>query len=175
MFKSSHLTISLAAMVEVHGEPSGRADVELHRRAGLATAEFLGWQIVGLTRHAEARIMSYVGGGRPKGWDVADAPVRYSNILKKSNIGRKIEVVRLECKFKMSREKGGANREGVVDRFCDDIGRQIGDIVKQHSKISADNGILLCVCVSVGAVGDASGESVSLRLTSGSFGQRSLH
>ncbi|KAG9218051.1 hypothetical protein CCMSSC00406_0008828 [Pleurotus cornucopiae] len=129
----------------LHGQ-----DVELHRRARVyfdsaeeATVGFLGQQISDLTRHDET------------------TPARYTDILKKNIIGLEIEVVRLECKSKMSQEMGSGDREGGVDGFYglqSDIGRQIGDIVKQRGELSADNGngILLCVCFSAGAVGDAS-------------------
>ncbi|KAF4563683.1 hypothetical protein EYR36_002921 [Pleurotus pulmonarius] len=100
------------------------------------TSEFLGQQVSDLTRHAETSIMGYVGGDRPEGWKVSDAPERYVDILKKSIIGIEIEVVRLEGKFKMSQEMGRGNREGIINGFHslqNDIGKQIGDIVKQRS------------------------------------------
>ncbi|KAG9218040.1 hypothetical protein CCMSSC00406_0008817 [Pleurotus cornucopiae] len=101
------------------------------------TSEFLGQQISDLTRHAETSIMGYVGGDRPEGWKVTDAPERYVDILKKSIIGIEIEVVRLEGKFKMSQEMGKGDREGIIDGFYglqNDIGKQIGDIVRQRSE-----------------------------------------
>ncbi|KAF4580273.1 hypothetical protein EYR40_003207 [Pleurotus pulmonarius] len=67
---------------------------------------------------------------------VSDAPERYVDILKKSIIGIEIEVARLEGKFKMSQEMGRGDREGIINGFHglqNDIGKQIGDIVKQRS------------------------------------------
>ncbi len=100
------------------------------------TSEFLGQQISDLTRHTEASILGYVGGDRPEGWKLSDAPERFINILKKGIIGIEIEVVRLEGKFKMSQEMGRGDREGIINGFHglqNDIGKQIGDIVKQRS------------------------------------------
>ncbi|KAG9218041.1 hypothetical protein CCMSSC00406_0008818 [Pleurotus cornucopiae] len=101
------------------------------------TSEFLGQQVSDLTRHGEASIMGYVGGDRPEGWKVTDAPARFINILKKGIIGIEIEVVRLEGKFKMNQEMGKGDREGIIHGFHslqNDIGKQIGDLVKQRSE-----------------------------------------
>lgn len=56
--------------------------------------------------------------------------------MKKGIIGIEIEVMRLEGKFKMSQEMGKGDREGNINGFHslqNDIGTQIGDIVKQRS------------------------------------------
>lgn len=81
------------------------------------TGEFLQRQISDLSRHAESNIMGYIGGDRLKPWEVADAPERYVDLLRKNIIGVEIEITRLEGKFKMSQELGSADREGVIKGF----------------------------------------------------------
>jgi transcriptional regulator len=81
------------------------------------TGEFLQQQITDLSRHAEANVMGFVGGDRPKAWEVSDAPRSYVDLLKKNIVGIEIDITRLEGKFKMSQDRGKGDREGVIKGF----------------------------------------------------------
>lgn len=76
------------------------------------TSEFLQSQINDLSWHTEKAIM-----GHDKPWEVADAPVKYIDIMKSGIMGIEIEITRLEGKYKMSQELNQADRQGVVDGF----------------------------------------------------------
>lgn len=115
----------------------GRAKVYFDAKAE-ETGEFLGKQIGDLTGHSEKHVMNHVGGDRPSDWKVTDAPERYVDILKKNIVGIEIEIDRLEGKFKMSQEMGKGDRDGVAEGLYGldtDVGRQIGDIVKQRGEL----------------------------------------
>ena len=81
------------------------------------TGSYLHQQINDLTKHCEESIMHYTGGSNPSPWKVSDAPSSFIDLLKKSITGIKVEVNRLEGKYKMSQESGKEDRQGVVEGF----------------------------------------------------------
>lgn len=102
------------------------------------TGEFLQRQLNDLSHHAEANVMGFVGGDRPKEWQVSDAPQSYVDLLRKNIIGIEIEITRLEGKFKMSQELGNGDREGVIKGFealNTDEGYRIARTVKERGAL----------------------------------------
>ena len=89
------------------------------------TGSYLQKQINDLTNHSEQSIMEHTGGCRPRAWMVSDAPPGYINLLKKSITGIKVEIKRLEGKFKMNQEMGREDRQGVVEGF-ESLGTESG-------------------------------------------------
>jgi transcriptional regulator len=104
----------------------GRARIFFDSKAP-ETGAFLSKQIRALSQHAEETVMKYNGeNGRPKAWQVEDAPEKYIELLQKGIIGIEIEIDRLEGKFKMSQEMGVGDREGVAMGF-EKLGSEVGD------------------------------------------------
>ncbi|KAJ6446437.1 hypothetical protein O9K51_01210 [Purpureocillium lavendulum] len=103
------------------------------------TSSFLGRQMHDLSEHTETSIMDYTGkGDRPGPWQVADAPERYIELMKKNVIGIEIAIDRLEGKFKMSQEMRMGDRMGVVDGFArmdSEVGKTLADIIKERSDL----------------------------------------
>ncbi|KAM4054676.1 putative FMN-binding domain-containing protein [Hirsutella rhossiliensis] len=103
------------------------------------TARFLDRQLRDLSRHTEMSIMEYTGqGDRPGPWEVSDAPERYVELMTKNIIGIEIAIHRLEGKFKMSQEKRGGDRKGVVQGFENlnsDLGRDMARLVREHGDL----------------------------------------
>lgn len=116
----------------------GRAKVYFDSKAE-ETGAFLSTQIDDLTRNSEGGIMGYTGTeGRPKRWDVTDAPENYVNILKKNIIGIEIEIERLEGKFKMSQEMPKGDRDGVENGLLgmeSETAQGVGKIVKERGAL----------------------------------------
>ncbi|RFU76445.1 transcriptional regulator [Trichoderma arundinaceum] len=84
------------------------------------TISFLSQQLHDLSNHSEKSIMGYTGKeGRPEPWEVAEAPERWLELMKKNIIGIEISITRLEGKFKMSQEMRKGDRDGVIQGFQD--------------------------------------------------------
>lgn len=112
----------------------GRATV-YHDASSPETDAFLSTQVDDLSRYAETAIM----GHEQQPWRVADAPEGYLQILKKNIIGIRIEITRLEGKFKMSQELPRGDREGVIEGFNamgTDVGREIAETVRKRGELS---------------------------------------
>ncbi|KAL1988311.1 hypothetical protein VTN96DRAFT_9994 [Rasamsonia emersonii] len=111
----------------------GRATV-YHDANSPETDAFLSKQVDDLSRYAETAIMGHV-----QPWQVADAPEGYLRIMKKNIIGIRIEITRLEGKFKMSQELPVGDREGVIQGFNGmgtDVGREIAETVRRRGELS---------------------------------------
>lgn len=93
--------------------------------SGVASTEYLSRQISDLSQHAETAVMGHTVGDKKGPWKVSDAPDRYIAIMQKAIIGIKIDITRLEGKFKMSQEMGEKDRTGVIDGF-ESLGTEIG-------------------------------------------------
>ncbi|KAI9369190.1 hypothetical protein BJX61DRAFT_536619 [Aspergillus egyptiacus] len=94
------------------------------------TSGFLQKQIEELSRESETNIM-----GSSSPWEVSDAPVPYTELLKKNIIGVEITIDRLQGKFKMSQEMGQGDRQGVIDgfeRLGSDVGNGMAALVKER-------------------------------------------
>jgi transcriptional regulator len=86
------------------------------------TAAFLSQQIDDLSHKSETTIMGYDGKeGRAGPWNTSDAPARYIELLMGAIIGIRVDITRLEGKFKMSQELALGDRQGTIDGF-----RQLG-------------------------------------------------
>lgn len=93
------------------------------------TGAFLSQQIHDLSQHAETSIMRYDGKeDNQRAWEVADAPKKYIELMKKAIIGIEVKLDRLEGKFKMSQESTRGDREGVIKGF-EALGSDIGDVM----------------------------------------------
>ncbi|KAF3401683.1 Uncharacterized protein F1880_010022 [Penicillium rolfsii] len=55
------------------------------------------------------------GQGRPSPWKLDHAPAPYITLLKKNIVGMRVEITRVEGRFKVSQDKGDGDRGGVVD------------------------------------------------------------
>lgn len=88
-----------------------------------ATGAFLHQQLSDLAVLGEEGVMGYArevggadeAGGTVPAWKIADAPEGYISILKKNIVGMRVEITRIEGRFKVSQERPGGDREGVVD------------------------------------------------------------
>ncbi|OJJ34438.1 hypothetical protein ASPWEDRAFT_42441 [Aspergillus wentii DTO 134E9] len=110
----------------------GKVTVYVDTNAAEST-EFLSSQIDALSRHAETSIMGYTGGEKLNPWEVADAPDRYIALLQKAIMGIKVDITRLEGKFKMSQEMNKGDREGVIegfDKLGTDVGKEMSESVR---------------------------------------------
>ncbi|KAE8380071.1 putative FMN-binding domain-containing protein [Aspergillus bertholletiae] len=104
---------------------------------GVESTEFLSRQIDALSRHAETSIMGYT-----KPWAVSDAPERYISLMQKAIIGIKINITRLEGKFKMSQELGQGDRDGVIRGFQSlgtDVGTEVSRCVSERQELAKKN------------------------------------
>jgi transcriptional regulator len=66
-----------------------------------------------LRRHLEALTARHEA-GRPEPWAVGDAPAEYVEGLQRAIVGVRIEITRLEGKWKMSQNRPAADIDGVV-------------------------------------------------------------
>jgi len=116
----------------------GRASIFFDSEAP-ETGVFLSKQIRDLSQYAEETVMKHDGGeGRPKAWQVDDAPEKYIELLQKGIIGIEIQLDRLESKFKMSQEMGAGDREGVANGFeklGNDVRERIAETVRLRGEI----------------------------------------
>lgn len=65
-------------------------------------------------------------------WKVSDAPVKYTDMMKKAIVGVEVEITGLEGKFKMSQEDNAGDRAGLVAGFeatGTDVGRQMAQCI----------------------------------------------
>ncbi|KAA8648096.1 hypothetical protein EYZ11_006163 [Aspergillus tanneri] len=107
---------------------------------GEEATQFLSSQIDALSRHAESSIMGYTGQDGQQGpWTVDDAPDRYIALLQKAIVGIRIDLTRLEGKFKMSQEMGAGDRAGVAQGFQNlgtETGKEMAQCVLEREKIA---------------------------------------
>jgi transcriptional regulator len=102
------------------------------------TSDFLSQLLSDLTLHAETSIMGYGRAGETKPWQVTDAPDRYIELLKKNIIGIEVEIKSMAGRFKMSQEKSGGDRNGVIEGFRKlntATGTQMADIIEQRAAL----------------------------------------
>lgn len=102
------------AAVQVYGR------VTLHHDSkDESTGAFLHTQLSGLAVLGEERMMGFGGAnaeaGLPAPWKIADAPEGYISVLKKNIVGMRVEITRIEGRFKVSQERPVNDRAGVVD------------------------------------------------------------
>ncbi|OOF97581.1 hypothetical protein ASPCADRAFT_144226 [Aspergillus carbonarius ITEM 5010] len=99
---------------------------------------FLAKQMHDLSEQCERGIMGFTGGERPQPWKVADAPERYIELMQRNVVGIKIEVCKVEGKFKMSQEMRVGDREGVArgfERLGGETGAAISALVKERGEV----------------------------------------
>ncbi|KAF2823117.1 hypothetical protein CC86DRAFT_372828 [Ophiobolus disseminans] len=116
----------------------GRARIFFDSKAP-ETGAYLSKQIRDLSQHAEETVMKYdAEDGRPRAWQVEDAPEKYIELLLKGIIGIEIQIDRLEGKFKMSQEMGAGDREGVAggfEKLGSEVGGQMARTVRQRGEM----------------------------------------
>ncbi|KAE8418730.1 putative FMN-binding domain-containing protein [Aspergillus pseudocaelatus] len=99
---------------------------------------FLMKQMHDLSEQCERTIMGFTGGDRPQPWKVADAPERYIELMQRNIVGIKIEIGKIEGKFKMSQEMRRGDREWVVRGFANlggETGEAISTLVKERGEM----------------------------------------
>jgi transcriptional regulator len=100
--------------------------------------DFLTQQLSDLSQHAETSIMGYGKDNKSHPWQVADAPSRYIDLMKKNIIGIEIEIKSMAGRFKMSQEKLKGDRDGVIKGFQNmksAVGTQMADIIEQRAAL----------------------------------------
>ncbi|KAJ5287735.1 hypothetical protein N7478_003421 [Penicillium angulare] len=121
------------AAVQVYGKLSLYYDSKTAE-----TESFLAQQIHDLSAHTEKSVMGYTGGDKPEAWTVDEAPERYVELLKRNIVGIKIEVKKIQGKFKMSQEMRQGDREGVAQGFeklGGETGHAISELVKSRGQL----------------------------------------
>lgn len=122
------------AAVQVYGKATFYIDANAEE-----TVSYLDKQLEALSSFNDKVTMGYTGeGGRPKAWQLSDAPTPYLNIMKKAIIGVEIKIERMEGKFKMSQEMGDGDVDGVVKGFNNlesDIGSKMAETIEQRREI----------------------------------------
>ncbi|KAJ5653425.1 hypothetical protein N7490_000428 [Penicillium lividum] len=107
------------AAVQVYG----RAEI-YHDSGAESTGAFLHQQLSDLARLGEEGVMGFQedgakangeGEGGHSPWKIADAPKEYIAALKKNIVGMRIEITRIEGRFKVSQERPVNDRSGVVE------------------------------------------------------------
>ncbi|KAH8422401.1 FMN-binding negative transcriptional regulator [Aspergillus melleus] len=99
---------------------------------------FLAKQMHDLSEQCERRIMGFTGGDRPQPWKVGDAPERYIELMQRNVVGIRIEVTKIEGKFKMSQEMGRGDRNGVARGFANmggETGQAISALVQERGEL----------------------------------------
>lgn len=100
-------------------------------------SSYLDKQLVDLSMHAETAVMGYGGDSGVRAWEVADAPSRYIELLKKNIIGIEIEIKSMAGRFKMSQEKPIGDRNGVIEGFKNlgnPIGVELSELATRRAK-----------------------------------------
>lgn len=102
------------AAVQVYGR------VTLYHEKNENTEAFLHRQLSDLAVLGEEGMMGFGRGnaevgGSPAPWKIADAPEGYISVLKKNIVGMRVEITRIEGRFKVSQERPVNDRAGVVD------------------------------------------------------------
>lgn len=104
-----------------------------------STSQYLSQQIHDLTQLCETSVMGHSGqDGNPEAWEVADAPERYIDIMKKNIIGIEVTIESIGGKFKMSQESGHGDRKGVIEGFDgmgSDVGKSMARSVKERGEM----------------------------------------
>lgn len=122
------------AAVQVYGKATFYIDANAEE-----TASYLDKQLDDLSTFNEKVTMGYTGeGSRPKPWEMSEAPAPYLNLKKKAIMGVEIKIERMEGKFKMSQESGGADVDGVIKGFNDlgtDVASKMASTVEQRREI----------------------------------------
>lgn len=122
------------AAVQVYG----RARI-YHDSSSPETDAFLSRQLRDLSRLTEEDIMGFTGeNGREKPWTVDEAPERYIALLKKNIVGIRVEIERIDGKFKMSQERPVGDREGVIAGFKGlqtEVGDQMAELVAERGRL----------------------------------------
>lgn len=123
------------AAVQVYG----RASI-YHDASCPETDSFLSRQLQDLSRLTETEVMGYTGEeGREEPWRVDEAPERYIAMLKKNIVGIRVEIERIDGKFKMSQERPVGDREGVVQGFRGlgtAVGEEMAEMVRVRGELS---------------------------------------
>lgn len=103
-----------------------------------STSQYLSQQIHDLTQLCETSVMGHLGQeGNSEAWEVADAPERYIDIMKKNIIGIEVTIESIGGKFKMSQEMGHGDREGIIkgfDGMGSDVGKDMACLVKERGE-----------------------------------------
>lgn len=141
-------------------KPSGRvaptwnyAAVQVYGRARIYHAQdaqtetFLRRQLDDLAKFSEEGIMGFkaeassglgsgaeINGSAPQAWKVSDAPPDYIAALLTKIIGMRIEITRIEGRFKVSQEKGPGDRSGVVEGL-EGMGRPMANNMAEFVKM----------------------------------------
>lgn len=141
-------------------KPSGRvaptwnyAAVQVYGRARIYHAQdgqtetFLRRQLDDLAKFSEEGIMGFkaeassglgsgveINGSAPPAWKVSDAPPDYIAALLTKIIGMRIEITRIEGRFKVSQEKGPGDRSGVVEGL-EGMGRPMANNMAEFVKM----------------------------------------
>lgn len=104
-----------------------------------STDAFISKAISDLSKQSEEREFGFTGeNGKPKAWNVGEAPESYVGLLKKAIIGIEIELKDIGGKFKMSQELKDGDRNGVIEGFeklGTDEGREIARTVKEREEV----------------------------------------
>lgn len=106
------------AAVQVYGRV-----IVYHDSKDEATGLFLHQQLSDLAVLGEEGVMGYARGdggidegrGTVPAWKIADAPEEYISVLRKNIVGMRVEITRVEGRFKVSQERPERDRDGVVD------------------------------------------------------------
>ena len=84
--------------------------------------------------------MGYTGEeGREEPWRLDEAPERYIAMLKKNIVGIRVEIERIDGKFKVSQERPVGDREGVVDGFRalgTPVAEEMAEMVRSRGELS---------------------------------------
>jgi len=90
-----------------------------------------------LRRHLEALVTRHEA-ARPEPWAVSDAPAEYVDQQQRAIVGVRIEITRLEGKWKMSQNRSAADIDGVVRGLAssaDAVDRAVGEIVEARRPV----------------------------------------
>ncbi|KAJ5133996.1 FMN-binding split barrel-related protein [Penicillium atrosanguineum] len=123
------------AAVQVYGRAT------IYHSRDTSTGEYLHRQLSDLAVLGEEGVMGYGnenGTGNGKGakktpWKINDAPVEYIETLKKNIVGVRIEITRIEGRFKVSQERPVKDRGGVIEGLQEmetERARNMADYVK---------------------------------------------
>lgn len=118
-----------------------------------AAGDFLHRQLSDLAVLGEEGVMGYAREGQdetPKdgegstvpAWKIDDAPKEYISILKKNIVGMRVEITRVEGRFKVSQERPGRDRDGVVDgleRMETTRAREMAGFVRSGRVVDSDH------------------------------------
>lgn len=122
------------AAVQVYG----RATV-YHDSKSEETDVFLSTQLRDLSRFTEEQVMGFTGqDGAEEPWRIEEAPEGYLSVLKKNIVGIRIDIERIDGKFKMSQERPTGDRDGVVKGFRGlgtQAGNDMAELVHERGKL----------------------------------------